>query len=451
VYVDGFLVLTSRASVPRGDKNIGRVCGRRPASSPNAGFSAPLPALAAGRHEVRVFVLDADGRFKSELGGSPLSYEETPSALALADELRRKDRTIRDQNKVIAQLQHQLGGDAELWSKTEGFGDGASGDWTGDARDGGFGTDASTRTQKHAMHENEAGATQAGVNADGYVTHAVTLASDAGKPGGEERLLAFIGVNTGFGSRARRDVLRDTWFPSGPALRQMETQHGLLFRFVIGEPAKSDERLNRDLEGEIARHDDFFRLKHTDTYDKLSDKTVMWFSAAVTTVDADFYMKVDDDIHLRVPELERFLVSHRLTRSMYFGCMKSGPVLSNPKQRWHEPEWWRFGDSGNRYFRHCTGQIYGVSRTVAQYIHDHRSILHRFANEDVSVGSWVMGLDVEYVDERNMCCQDCRGNSKCIATFQWRCSGVCDPLTNIPVIHNSCPQHPTPHGNAAIA
>jgi hypothetical protein len=223
----------------------------------------------------------------------------------------------------------------------------------------------------------------------------------------------------------------------------METQHGLLFRFVIGEPHKSDEILNAELNAEIGEHDDFFRLKHTDTYDKLSDKTVMWFSAAVTTVDADFYMKIDDDIHLRVPELERFLVSHRLTRSMYFGCMKSGPVLSNPKQRWHEPEWWRFGESGNRYFRHCTGQIYGVSRVVAQYVHDHRSILHRFANEDVSVGSWVMGLDVEFVDERNMCCQDCRGNSKCIATFQWRCSGVCDPLTNIPVIHNSCPQYPT--------
>ena len=453
VYVDGFLVLTERAAQPRGDKAIGRICGRRPASNPSAGFSAPLPALSPGRHEVRVFVGDAGGRFKSELGGSPLAYEETPSILAIADELRRKDRVIRDQNKAIARLRHQLGGDAALWMKTEGFGDGESGAETGDARDdkGRSGTDGNARTRKHAAREFEAGAKLAGVRADGSVTHAVTLASDAGKPGGDERLLAFVGVNTGFASRARRDVLRDTWFPSGPALRRMETQHGLLFRFVIGEPVKSDERLNSDLEGEIARHDDFFRLKHADTYDKLSDKTVMWFSAAVTTVDADFYLKVDDDIHLRVPELERFLVSHRLTRSMYFGCMKSGPVLSNPKQRWHEPEWWRFGDSGNRYFRHCTGQIYGVSRTVAQYIHDHRAILHRFANEDVSVGSWVMGLDVEYVDERNMCCQDCRGNSKCIATFQWRCSGVCDPLTNIPIIHNSCPQHPTPHGNAAVA
>jgi len=27
-----------------------------------------------------------------------------------------------------------------------------------------------------------------------------------------------------------------TWFPAGPALRKMEVEHGLLFRFVIGNP-----------------------------------------------------------------------------------------------------------------------------------------------------------------------------------------------------------------------
>jgi len=52
-----------------------------------------------------------------------------------------------------------------------------------------------------------------------------------------------------------------------------------------------------------------------------------------------------------------------------------------------------------------------------------------------------MGLDVEFVDERNMCCQDCRGNFKCIATFQWTCSGMCEPLKNIPIVHKSCPQY----------
>lgn len=33
-----------------------------------------------------------------------------------------------------------------------------------------------------------------------------------------------------------------------------------------------------------------------------------------------------------------------------------------------------------------------------------RPILHKYANEDVSLGSWFIGLEVEHIDERNMCC-----------------------------------------------
>jgi hypothetical protein len=33
-----------------------------------------------------------------------------------------------------------------------------------------------------------------------------------------------------------------------------------------------------------------------------------------------------------------------------------------------------------------------------------RHILHKYSNEDVSFGSWLIGLDVEHVDERSLCC-----------------------------------------------
>jgi len=33
-----------------------------------------------------------------------------------------------------------------------------------------------------------------------------------------------------------------------------------------------------------------------------------------------------------------------------------------------------------------------------------RPILHRFANEDVSLGAWLLGLEVEHVDDRSLCC-----------------------------------------------
>ena len=33
-----------------------------------------------------------------------------------------------------------------------------------------------------------------------------------------------------------------------------------------------------------------------------------------------------------------------------------------------------------------------------------RHILHKYANEDVSLGAWFIGLEVEHIDDRNMCC-----------------------------------------------
>ena len=33
-----------------------------------------------------------------------------------------------------------------------------------------------------------------------------------------------------------------------------------------------------------------------------------------------------------------------------------------------------------------------------------RHVLHRYANEDVSLGAWFIGLDVEHIDDRRLCC-----------------------------------------------
>jgi hypothetical protein len=30
--------------------------------------------------------------------------------------------------------------------------------------------------------------------------------------------------------------------------------------------------------------------------------------------------------------------------------------------------------------------------------------LHAYKNEDISVGSWMLGLDIEHVDDRSFCC-----------------------------------------------
>ncbi|KAL8210306.1 hypothetical protein R6Q57_007038 [Mikania cordata] len=72
-------------------------------------------------------------------------------------------------------------------------------------------------------------------------------------------------------------------------------------------------------------------------------------------------------------------------------------------------------------------------------------ILHKYANEDVSLGSWFIGLDVEHIDDPNMCCgtpPECEWkaetNNVCIASFDWSCSGICKSVERIKEVHKKC-------------
>ncbi|XXG41953.1 hypothetical protein AAC387_Pa01g2316 [Persea americana] len=62
------------------------------------------------------------------------------------------------------------------------------------------------------------------------------------------------------------------------------------------------------------------------------------------------------------------LALHRLKPRVSIGCMKSGPVLAQKNVKYHEPEYWKFGEEGNRYFLHATGHIYAITRELATYI-----------------------------------------------------------------------------------
>jgi hypothetical protein len=72
--------------------------------------------------------------------------------------------------------------------------------------------------------------------------------------------------------------------------------------------------------------------------------------------------------------------------------------------QWYEPEWWRFGEQKSEYHRHAAGQMYALSRALAQYISINSASLHDYQNEDVSVGAWMLGLEAELVDDRKLCC-----------------------------------------------
>lgn len=260
-----------------------------------------------------------------------------------------------------------------------------------------------------------------------------------------KRAFVVIGINTAFSSRKRRDSVRETWMPQGEKLKKLEEEKGIIIRFTIGHSATSNNVLDKAIDAEDAIHHDFLRLDHVEGYHKLSAKTKIFFSTSVALWDADFYVKVDDDVHLNLGMLVATLGRHKLKPRVYIGCMKSGPVLSDKNVKYHEPEFWKFGEDGNKYFRHATGQIYAISKDLATYISINQPILHKYANEDVSLGAWFIGLDVEHIDDRDMCCgtpPDCEWKAQagnvCVASFDWKCSGVCNPVERLKYVHSRC-------------
>ncbi|XP_057457803.1 probable beta-1,3-galactosyltransferase 2 [Lotus japonicus] len=262
---------------------------------------------------------------------------------------------------------------------------------------------------------------------------------------GKRRYLMVVGINTAFSSRKRRDSVRQTWMPSGEKRKKLEEEKGIVIRFVIGHSATSGGILDRAIEAEDQKHGDFLRLDHVEGYLELSAKTKIYFATAVNLWDAEFYIKVDDDVHVNIATLGQTLVRHRRKRRVYIGCMKSGPVLSQKGVRYHEPEYWKFGENGNRYFRHATGQLYAISKDLAKYISLNQKVLHKYANEDVSLGSWFIGLDVEHIDDRRLCCgtpPDCEWKAQagnvCVASFDWTCSGICRSAERIKEVHRRC-------------
>ncbi|KAG8642278.1 probable beta-1,3-galactosyltransferase 2 isoform X1 [Manihot esculenta] len=273
------------------------------------------------------------------------------------------------------------------------------------------------------------------------------LSEDVKKTGssGKKRYLMVVGINTAFSSRKRRDSVRATWMPQGEKRKKLEEEKGIIIRFVIGHSATSGGILDRAIEAEDRKHGDFLRLDHVEGYLELSAKTKIYFATAAAVWDADFYVKVDDDVHVNIATLGETLVRHRKKPRVYIGCMKSGPVLNQKGVRYHEPEYWKFGEAGNKYFRHATGQLYAISKDLATYISINQHVLHKYANEDVSLGSWFIGLDVDHIDDRRLCCgtpPDCEWKAQagniCVASFDWSCSGICRSADRIKEVHRRC-------------
>ncbi|CAM8909534.1 unnamed protein product [Rhodiola kirilowii] len=230
------------------------------------------------------------------------------------------------------------------------------------------------------------------------------FSSDGNGAESKKKALAVVGIFTGFGRRKNRDAIRKAWMPTGSALDKLKDDKGIVIRFVIGRSSNQGDSLDRDIASENRDTNDFIVLNdHIEVPEELPSKSKLFFIHALDKWDADFYVKLNDDVFLNIDALGATLAANLDKPRAYMGCMKSGEVFSDATNKWYEPEWWKFGDK-KTYFRHASGEIYVITRALAQYISINRSILRTYAHDDVSAGSWFIGLDLKYISERKFCC-----------------------------------------------
>lgn len=198
---------------------------------------------------------------------------------------------------------------------------------------------------------------------------------------------------------------------------------------------------------EIKEHGDILMVDMRG-FEDAAKKTLAFYKAVAYDFSVDFIFKADKDVVIDLDALREYLLPQREKGNLYIGCMKSGEVVRSARQKWHEPEHWKFGDGQGRdrkanYPRHAERQFLGVSHLVAKYLAQNAEVMHFYANDDVSVGVWLLGLDVEYINERRFCCSvlRCRTRSaeeRCIGYFDSACAGLCQPDSRISSTYNSC-------------
>ncbi|BBG95089.1 Galactosyltransferase family protein [Prunus dulcis] len=247
------------------------------------------------------------------------------------------------------------------------------------------------------------------------------------------KLLGFVGIQTGFGSADRRAALRSTWFPSDPdGLLRLEQATGLAL----------DAKKMAGVQKEIDKYRDFLVIDVNEEYLNLPWKTLAFFKAAFQLFEADYYVKADDDIYLRPDRLATLLAKERTHSQTYIGCMKKGPVITDPKMKWYEKSGHLIG---NEYFRHAYGPIYVLSaEVVASLAIARNNSLRMFSNEDVMIGSWMLAMNVNHEDNRALCDPRCTPASIAVWDIP-KCSGLCNPASRLKELHamRMCSKSPT--------
>eukprot|EP00128_Syssomonas_multiformis_P015580 Colp12_sorted_trinity150504_noHs@3799 len=194
-------------------------------------------------------------------------------------------------------------------------------------------------------------------------------------------------VLSGHNSVASRDAIRATW------KTWSNNEYGsVLVRFMLG--AKDmPEKVQDTLIAENMQYEDMLFLDVVDAYDNLARRVHAGFCWAVRNTRKAHVLKVDDDSFINIPALLKELQGLPQEK-LYWGYFDGrAPVFKEGK--WGEQEY-IFGD---RYLPYALGGGYLLSRDIVETLCVMGPLLKFYKSEDVSVGTWTAGLDLNRVHD----------------------------------------------------
>jgi hypothetical protein len=413
VYVDGVRAATAEAAAPAelpgaAAAEAARACGGSEddeggggggTGAPALAFAARLPPLAAGRHELRVFAAAPAGPARAELLGSPAALRESAARPDAEEALRRKDALIVARNAELVRLYD----------------------------------DVRTRVPWR----------EAAAAAGGELAAAVAFPPNATAP--PPPAVAVL-LHSAAHARGARDAARRAWVAACAARAP-----ACAARFVLGRPRRRAERAA--LAAEALEHGDMILTGEPEGPAAAPRRVLAALAAALAELPAATLLAISHGgVVVNANALLAFAAEHAALGNVYAGCFKSGEVVADSDKPWYEPEHARFGEpaaegSKMQYPRHAGGTFYAFSRPLAAHLARARAVLQSYANEDTSVGAWLLGLAISPVDDARLCCELGRAGCgepprppgrACVAVHEGSCPGVCDPEHSLEGAYRRC-------------
>lgn len=127
----------------------------------------------------------------------------------------------------------------------------------------------------------------------------------------------------------------------------------------------------------------------TDDYRSLTRNVKVAMRLIYDSMTFSFLLKVDDDSFVMIPELIDYLNGLQRSEKLYLGFFRGSATVKR-QGKWAEHDWFLC----SHYLPHARGGGYLLSHDLVEFIASNQRWLTEYANEDVSVGTWLAPLNI---------------------------------------------------------